>query len=426
MKAWFRHSVAWLLDYLEGRRPVWWAVVGYVTAYLLLFALPIFLNSDRVMLFPQYVPIEKPIGYDLHWMLRSARSWLSGRFEPDFHPPLTWLTLAPLASIDPDAAFAMVTGITFLSYLVLTAGIPVWMNPGRLSTPMLVLMLVSGLSSYGLHFEVERGQYSVFAMTLTMLAVWLVHFHRRWRWIAYALFTVAVQIKLFPAIFILALVRDWRDWRTNLKLLLGLGMLNFALLFVFGTKGVQMLLEGLTSLALPGMPWRGNHSIHSFVVFTIFVITDMKPGVYSWLRAYSEAIQAFLSLLVAGLLALTAVMTNRQPGKGPSGYLLLACTLAALLIPSVSNDYRLAMLAGPAAIVLCREGFTEGMRGRRLPIGLLVLLFSLAYSSTLFSFTNKPLLLENNLPALMIMLIVTAVWALMDRGGAQEPSGAEA
>jgi len=97
--------------------------------------------------------------------------------------------------------------------------------------------------------------------------------------------------------------------------------------------------------------------------------------------------------------------------------LLLACTVAALLIPSVSNDYTLTLLTAAVAIAFPRELPPAPTRAGRWLSGGLLAMIACAYASTLYSFTNKPWLLRNNLPALLTILCAwTAyVWLFAPR-----------
>jgi len=96
--------------------------------------------------------------------------------------------------------------------------------------------------------------------------------------------------------------------------------------------------------------------------------------------------------------------------------LLLACTIGALLIPPVSHDYKLSILAAPVAILLSEmSSYTEGAirSPRHFLTMMLVFILSFAYSTTLFSYTNKPLFMAYNFPALMTMLLVTTCLSIM-------------
>ena len=93
---------------------------------------------------------------------------------------------------------------------------------------------------------------------------------------------------------------------------------------------------------------------------------------------------------------------------GIDGALLLTCTLLALVLPSVSHDYTLALLPGPMAIYLGQMGIDPDPK-RQAVTNLLIFVLSLAYSSTLFSYVYKPVWLGNNLPMLVIILVTVAV-----------------
>jgi hypothetical protein len=103
----------------------------------------------------------------------------------------------------------------------------------------------------------------------------------------------------------------------------------------------------------------------------------------------------------------------RQKYAGINPYLLLACTLAALLIPTTSHDYTLSFLAAPIAILFTDRKMIDLTAERIKPFfAQLLIYFSVAYSSTLFSYTNKPPSIQNNFPALMVMLMILAFFSL--------------
>ena len=56
--------------------------------------------------------------------------------------------------------------------------------------------------------------------------------------------------------------------------------------------------------------------------------------------------------LVLILLMLGIFQAYRRNRRGIDPYLLFICTCAAMVIPQISHDYKLPVLAGPAAILL--------------------------------------------------------------------------
>jgi len=65
------------------------------------------------------------------------------------------------------------------------------------------------------------------------LANWIYHYQNKYRYLAYILFTISVQLKLFPLMFIhRCLLSDWQDWRNNLKAV-DIGCSEFCVAFCF-------------------------------------------------------------------------------------------------------------------------------------------------------------------------------------------------
>jgi hypothetical protein len=152
----------------------------------------------------------------------------------------------------------------------------------------------------------------------------------------------------------------------------------------------------------PGI-WIVNHSIISYV--------SNQTNSIEWIRPYLQ-----LFFLIIFCLFLLAIIYKTYKGRenGLNPYLLLACTIGALIIPSTSHDYKLSILAGPIAIVLLDIKTNADSRKKIISIPL-IFLTSLAYSSIQFSQEYKPIFLQNNFPALMVVLfLVTYLYYLRD------------
>jgi hypothetical protein len=209
------------------------------------------------------------------------------------------------------------------------------------------------------------------------------------------------------------LVDDWREWRNNLRRWSILGAVNAALLLALGPSIFSNWLGALTSFGGSPYIWVGNLSIRSFATLVFHYLSEYG---WVWVNPYLGLAQFMLLALVLACLFLIVFRAYRQGRRGLNPHLLLACTIASLLIPSVSHDCKLSFLAGPVALFYMGGGFPETdsrHRLRTIVIGL-ALVFSAAYSSTLFSYANKPHVLQHNLPALMLMLLVTTSLAMLD------------
>jgi hypothetical protein len=384
-----------------------WTAGGFFLGYICFFVVPVFFSAN-VMQFFQQAPALDPIGVDLHQMLSYSSTWWEQHQSPyigfNLYPPLASVLFTPLLALDFPLAYRIVTLVSlacFITSTLLLAGIA---GKKKTASPMLVLFLVSGLFSYGFQFEIERGQFNILAMFLCWLAIWLFHHKPGRRMWAYALFTLSVQLKVFPFIFILLLVDDWHDWKGNLRRFAWLALVNFCLLFILGGRVFIDFLRALASQTLYPAIWQGNHSIRCFVTQQVNFAVE-----HGWAGAANYAPAAQLFFLACLGLCLLVILWHawRQNRAGINPHLLLACTLGALLIPSVSHDYKLSILIPPAACLFVHESRQEG--AQHPAVGLLYGVFAFVYSSTLFSYTFKPPFLQNNFPALLVLLILTTV-----------------
>lgn len=389
----------------------YWILLGFFIVYISLFVSPVFFNSDRrIDYLTRYVLEITPIGRDLNLATSGIKSWFSGNGFYDIqnlnYPPLYAIVFSPFLLLTYPTTYFVMTAVTIFCVILSSLILPSLIVKNR-DQAILIFFFLTGIFSYGVQFELERGQFNIFAFTLTFLAIYIFHRHYHFRNLAYLLFSVAVQIKLYPLIFILMFIKGWRDWRSNVLRFVGLGIFNFALLFVIGYQGFLDFIS--TMLILFDSQWNRpyNHSIASFVRnLTTTGFGVLQSGTVALLKEKSLLIEV---ALIAYFFICLFVVFGRAYKNNENGInldLFLMCTIGAMILPSLSIDYKLPLLSPAIALALSYRPFCDNKKRRILTVILLVVI-SLAYSYTLFSFVNRPLILANCLP--LIMIILTAI-----------------
>jgi hypothetical protein len=319
--------------------------------------------------------------------------------------------------VEYRTAYTLLTMTSVVCYLFIAFFFPFWISRAKQVSPLLFLFLVSGLFSHGFQFELRQGQFNLIAMFFCWLSLWLYynHHHSHHRYLAYLFFSLSIQLKVYPAIFVVLFITDWYDWKKNLKKVVGLGLVNFALLFVLGIQTFVDFLAAIKAQAVEPFTWFGNHSIRSAVV----VILTSKRGSellqqfnLLWLNKHLEVIQLSLLALVVACILLILWQTYRHKQSSPNPYLILGCTLGTLLIPPVSHDYKLSLLTGSIALAFYQDPIPTGISFRsRLVLWPVAFLFFLIYSFLLFPQTNRPPFLNSNMPALMVLLLAIVLFS---------------
>lgn len=401
------------MDWVQNLPVRTWVLIGSFVAYILFFVSPMFLTSTvRMVYFNKYLPDRSPIGNDLVVIIDLMKGWFFADQSPytvQFYPPFTYIFFAPLLLVgDYSTLYKFFTLFTLLGYCALTFILPIKIV-GKNGLPLVLLFLSTGLVSYGLQFELERGQYNVFTFLLCLWAIYVFHYHPKYRIFSYLVFSLAIQLKLYPAIFIVMFVDEWRSWRQNLRRFAGLALFNLLLLFIMGYRIFLDFLRSVSSqITTPGWNWPGNHSIKSFV----FSLTRDGYGIIGsdaldTLRQNSGLIETLLLFAFIAALACAILISYRRNKAGLDPYLLITCTIGALIIP-ISNDYTLSIFAAPVALLL---GSIPEARtvSRRLISILMVLGISFAYASMLIPFKFKPYPLSNAFPPLFLILVFVTV-----------------
>lgn len=349
-------------------------------------------------------------------VLSASQSWFVAKHTPyvegQLFPPLTYVLFAPLLLIKFSLAFKIVILVSLFSYAMITFVFPLRISKERQVSPLLMLIFITGLFSFGFQFELGLGQWNVISVFICFLAIWIYHCHNRYRYLAYVLFTISVQLKLYPLIFIVMLISNWQDWKNNVKRFSLLAVVNVALFFVLGPYVFVDFVKAVMAQCANPPYGTGNHSISSCVIlYSKIAYHHGWAGAYQYSRFAQLTSLAIVSLCVF----LIVLQTYQNNQKEINPLLLLACTIVALLVPPISHDYKLSILAAPVAILFLNNSFWENTRGPRLRIisKVLMLIVTAAYSSTLFPATDKPRILQNNFPALVTMLLAITFLSLV-------------
>lgn len=405
-----------------------WVLIGFLIAFALFVISPMFLNPTlRMIYFTRYIPDTSPIGNDLIAILDLMQGWFIEGQSPyvlQFYPPFTYVFFAPLLLVqDYPTLYKYFTIFSLLSFCFLTFILPIKIS-GMKNIPIILLLFITGLSSYGFQFELERGQYNVFTLLLCLWAIYIFHRQPKYRIFAYLLFSIAVQLKIYPAIFILMFVDDWKNWKRTLLRFTGIALFNVLLLLIMGTRIFLDFLHSVTAqLDAPGWTWNGNHSMNAFV----YNLTKDGFGIISsstveMLRQNSELIETLLLMVFIVCLAIAIWIAYQRDKVGLDPYLLLTCTIGGLIIP-ISNDYTLSILAAPLAVFLSAIPQIRNLSQQFICI-LSTLAISFAYTSTLIPFKYKAYYLSNAFPALFLILIFATILNLIRyRHGENSNSG---
>jgi len=410
-------QLASLADFFakKSRSMLFWIVISFLFWYGFAYVHSVFFDASHFMQNGNFLPAIRPIGNDLNLILKAGDSVASGGspyIGANKYPPFATVLFVPLAIIDKQAAFQIQTILTYLSYALVTLFIPLVFSRNRKLSAFSWLLFGIGLFSYGLSFEIERGQFNLTAIACTFFAIYLFHRFPRQRWLAYILFTFGIQLKLYPAIFILFFVDDWNKWKETMLRWCEIGLANVLLLFILGKDIALKYLSSLFGMVNTAgvIDWPGSHSVFGFLGFVNYSL-NLPAGT---IKAFEISLQ-FAVLLMVLYCAYRAYRENRLLDP----YLFLSCTLAALTIPALSHDYTLSYLVGPVIWLLAyleenqadSSGQAAVAAGQHLmPIVLLVFCFT----GTFFSYLQKPVLLQNQFPALFIMLVCTALLAKRD------------
>ncbi len=401
---------------------LFWILVGFIIVFALCFVPPMFFDDSlRLSYFADYLPDLKPIGNDLHYNSSAISLWLQGSspYELPYHfyPPLYHLVFSPIILFGPEQKYAVMTVLTLASFGLL------FLFPWRAKAnnhAIFLFFFLTGLISYGMQFELERGQFNVLALLLVFSSIWLFYKLPSFRYLSYVLFTIATHIKIYPGIFVMLFFLRWQDWKENLKTAIILGLLNVAASLVLGYKILEQFIQSLlneSSNPLWILPDKQpiNHSVSAFLDKLAKNNDNEVPQEFAdWLISSISWLQ-FVLLAIILLCAIIILWRTFQhkPNLLHADVFMLFIILGHLL-PSVSIDYKLALLAPGLALLFTNHTLPD-TKGQKLVFIGLTILMSSAYTLTLVPYIYRSGIFINAFPMLFAILIGLTGLNLLNR-----------
>ena len=399
-----------------------WVLVGFLVVFLLYFVRPMFFdNSQRLSYFVDYIPALDPIGNDLNYNTQAITLWLQGKSPYElayhFYPPLYHIVFAPILIFDAQGKYSLMTGLTLLSFgLVFFL---LWRKKAN-GHGVFLFFFLTGLVSYGMQFELERGQFNVLTLLLAITGIWLYHNFSSFRLLAYTLWIIATHIKLYPGVFLLMFFSRWNNWKENFITLLQLGTLNIVAFLILGYKVFlqfvnAVITESRNPLWLLPDKQPINHSINAFIDKLAKNNDNELPAeLAEWLISSGSWVGFILLAIIVlcSLIIIWRTLQNRPNLLHADALMLLI--LLGFLLPSASLDYKLVLLAPSLAVVLANRTLPELRWQRVLFIGLTILM-SAAYSLTLVPYQYRAGLLITAFPMLFIILLCLTGLSLLNK-----------
>jgi hypothetical protein len=310
------------------------AILGYLISYLVFYVRYTYFSDNGFMRFPLDIMSMNPPCNDLWASINaSSKTIAAGSITgANFvYSPLFVVIYNMLSKINYLSLRWISYLSIILSYVYLTFKNP--LNKYKSISNISLYIIITGFVSYGLRFELERGQWNLQTILLCFTALKLKDHTKTYiKIIAYLLFTVAIHLKDWPLIFIFNFINLNESFLENIKTISIIFLLNTISLFVLGVKFLQEFIIKLAHVTANPEPWVANISL---TCFNIQLASIYNLNLHSLnILTCIYVLMFFLSIFIA--------FHKKINGNNP--LILLLCSTGAILFPSTSFDYKICIL----------------------------------------------------------------------------------
>ena len=263
--------------------------------------------------------------------------------------------------------------------------------------------------SFGFLLSVERGNFDAFVAFFALLGLWSLVKRPAGVWLPAIAFSVAAEIKVYPALLLLLVI-----WRFRWKSALPLIVCNVVLALSAGPQNLANSFPSMTRGMAQGADWVGNSSAKSFSTWV------------DWLdpRYVPHLPVALLIAIPVVLFVFTAWGLWRRHDHAATALMLCGMAPVMCVVPSISHDYKVVLFAGPA-VLLAGLLMRHIGRGSAEPwwmlLTLTLALFFIArapgqlvdYSVNVQGFVWPAVLMNKYLPILLFQIVIAwMTWRL--------------
>jgi len=402
---------------------------GVVVIYLVNYLVVNFDTKDWLYTAHSGVPFLSPIGWDFrNGIYRPAQQLFIGKtvqqiwtnnINTNTYPPFVLLLGLCYLPFSENTAYSIHVVLLFLaciaSLVIVILLIKEYML-NKLGLSQNMIRLISGfvffvtlilmLFSYPFAFLLERGNYDIFAIFFSLLAVWVLLRHPEKMWTQVILLTVATHLKIYPAILFILLLKQHGK-----KMVLPTLLMNLVFLFILGPNNALAFFSSLTQSYGVGNHWPSfdNHSSYSFVREILDnYIPALKPHfVPLWI------LFTLIPVIIWGIVAVKIFLKKTTVFSIASLYIVSVSVMD--LIPTVSHDYKLVILFPSIALLMALILRCVIVKGKAVDFvqlaSLLVIVLLLTRSYLYFGELNYFYLAKKYLWSLS--LEVLALWNFM-------------
>ncbi len=287
-------------------------------------------------------------------LLKATQAWDPYSNYLCVYFPFTYVLLYPFTLFEPWVGLGLFVGsfLTFLGIWIWRI-IPSYSIFSRITNTLTLLMLC-----YPVLFAIDRGNLELGVFIL--LGTFLFAYQKRWIGLALTALSAAIAVKLYPLVFLILFAIDRRP-----KLIAGAlalsGLMMIVPLWTFEGSFLTNWEALLTNLKLLHQHYVFEDGGLSFAtsLYNILKLILFSPYYFHAPRTH-ENLALFLQLYVTfgGILFLAASYFLVQK-KPPLWMSVTFLTLAMILLPEQSHDYKLIHLFLPLSVFVATNTGTR-------------------------------------------------------------------
>lgn len=384
-----------------------------LTIFFLNNILPWINTQNDLWSSPYIFPYIDPIGTDFReGLFYPAKIFLQGKSPytdySSIYPPFTILFALPFRLFEVQVSYIIQVILLFVANIAaislsLKIGQQVIHQSGEdkhgtdgfVKNLIFLQIAFLTITSYGFLFSIERGNYDIYPMVFSLLAIWVLVTKPSWIWIQVLLISVATHLKLYPAILFSIVI-----WKHRWKSVIPIILLNLALLFITGPSNAIDFIKTVITYSENPFIWIGNHSAASF---------NQHVNQYLSQHNWSQLPNVIFTLTPLALWAIGAFVLYRRKYNNRNVIWLFVLSVPLMnLIPSTSHDYKLVLLSSPLAILLFILMTDYFQRGNNFNLILITLLMVIMFPITR-SYTMLPLIFKNKYPFILLLQFIILI-----------------